>query len=485
MDGIGSALSAPGIGSGLDVSGMVTQLMAIERRPLAALDLKQQGYRAQLSAYGTLKSALAKLQSAATVLNTPSKFLSFKATSSDDKVFTASAGASAVAGNYSIEVTALAQAHQLTKSGFASSSEVLGAGAIHIELGSYGAGVFAANPDKTAKNITIDSGNNTLAGVRDAINAAGAGVSATIVNGVAGSQLFISANDTGLANSIRITLTDNDGANVDNAGLSRIAYDPSLAGGNVANLSQRQAALDAALNINGVAVASASNSVQGSLDGLKLNLVKTNLGTPITLAVTQDTPAVKSKIESFVHAYNEVHKALKDLTAFDPTSRVAGPLNGDSTARTVQGQLRAIFNSPISGPSGNVRQLADIGITFQGDGALAIDSTKLESALNDPGKNISELFVDAGGVSGYASQIHAKVEQMISSAGLVSGRTEGINDSIRGLDTRRERIEGRLQKVEQRLRAQFTALDAAITRMQSTSSFLQQQLSALNRNSAR
>ncbi len=473
------ALQSPGIGSGLDINGIVSQLMAIERRPIAALDQREQTYRTKLSAYGTLKSMLTGLQGTAQSLKDTSKFNVFKPSVGDDKVLSVSASASAVAGSYSVEVFALAQSQQLTKGGFTSSSQVVGTGTIRLELGSYSGGVFTVNPEKSAKNITIDSTNSTLAGIRDAINAAGAGVSATIVNGVGGSQLFLTANDTGLTNSIRITTTDADGNNVDAAGLSQLVYDPTTAGGNITNLSETKAAQNAALKINGIDVSSASNSISGALDGLTLNLLKTNVGTPTTISVNKDTAAIKAKIEAFVKSYNDLSRTLRDLTAFNSTTRTASPLNGDGAARIVQSQLRNVLSNPVGGGSSGYSRLSEVGITFQADGSLAIDSSKLQAALDNPSKDLSTLFVSSGSTIGLAGALDKAIDSLVDSDGLLSGRTDGINNSIRDLGKQRDTLERRLQDTEKRLRAQFTALDAAVSRMQNTSTYLQRQLNAL------
>jgi flagellar hook-associated protein 2 len=474
-----SGISTPGIGSGLDVNSIVSQLMTLERRPLAVLDRKEQDYRTKLTAFGSLKSTLAALQTAAQALNTPEKFPSFKSTVSDDKVLTASAGTAAAAGSYSLEVLSLAKAQQLTRGGFASADAVVGAGTLRIEVGGYDAGTFAADPGKTAKDIVIDPGANTLAAVRNAINAAGAGVSATIVNGTNGSQLFLTATDTGTSSAVRITVADADGNNTDAAGLSQLAYDPTTAGGNISNLTQVAAPANANLKVNGVDVSSASNKVSGAIDALTLSLLKTNAGAPVQVDIAKDTVAMKSKIEAFVKSYNDAHQAIKDLTAFDPATRRAAALNGETAARAAQSQLRATLGAPIAGAVGDVSRLSDIGLTFQLDGKLAINDSKLEAALNDPGKNVTALFVNAGGVEGYAAKVDTIVKNMLGTDGSIANRTDAINESIRDLGTRRDALTTRMDQTETRLRRQFVALDAAIARMQSTSSYLQQQLAGL------
>src|SRR5262245_45013802 len=260
------AIQFSGLGSGLDIDGIVSQLMTIERKPLDQIDQKEASYKAQLSAYGTMRSALATLQSAVRALANVSKFRGAKATVGDPSLLSASASSSAAAGTYNIEVQQLAQAQKLKSPVLAS----LGTGTVTIEFGSYSAGAFTANADKDAKTITVTQ--SSLAGVRDAINAADAGVRANIVNDGTGERLVIASNDSGTANALRITVDDADGNDTDAAGLSQLAFDASAGG--VQNLSETVAALDARVVIDGITVTSASNQVSGAIEGLTLNLKK-------------------------------------------------------------------------------------------------------------------------------------------------------------------------------------------------------------------
>lgn len=233
------ALSSPGIGSNLDVNSIVSQLMALERRPLAALDRKEAGFQAQLTAYGTLKGALSSFQAAVKALAVPARFTASKASVADTTVLSASAGSGAAAGSYGIEVTALAQAHKLkTGATFASTSETLGSGTLTIQFGAYSGGAFTANADKAAVTVAIAAGQNSLAGVRDAINAANVGVTAGIVNDGSGNLLVLSSKDSGVANALKVTVADDDGNHTDAAGLSRLAYDASTGG--TANMADRK-----------------------------------------------------------------------------------------------------------------------------------------------------------------------------------------------------------------------------------------------------
>jgi flagellar hook-associated protein 2 len=386
------ALSSPGIGSGLDVNGLVSQLMALEQRPLTLLATKEAKYQAQLSAYGSMKGALSSFQSAVAALATPAKFTAVKASVADTAVLTASASPSASAGSYSIQVQTLAQAQKLKSGTFAATTTTVGTGTLTIQFGTYSGGSFTLNPDKSAKTITIGSSNASLSGVRDAINAADAGVAASIVNDGSGYRLVVSSKDAGLANALKITVADNDLNNTDAAGLSQLVYDASTGG--TTNLTQTVAAQNATAVIDGITVTKSTNTLTDAIDGVTLTLLKE--GSTTTLSVAKDTAGIKAAVESFVKAYNDLNKTLTDMSKYDAVNKQASILTGDATVRSVQSQLRALFNTALSSAGGGLTTLADIGVTFQTDGTLKLDATKLTNALNDGSKDISTLFAAIG-----------------------------------------------------------------------------------------
>lgn len=388
------ALSSPGLGSGLDVNGLVSQLMALERRPLAALDTREAKYQTQLTAYGSLKGALSSFQSAVTALSNPEKFSAVNASVTDATVATVTASSAATAGSYSIEVQTLAQAHKLKSAAFAATSTTIGTGTLTIQFGTYSGGAFTLNPDKAAQTITVDASKSSLAGVRDAINNANAGVSASIVNDGSGNRLVIAAKDSGAANALKITVSDDDLTPTDNAGLSQLAYDASTGG--TMRLAQTVAAQNATLVIDGITISKASNTISDAIEGVSLNLLKSNTPGTTTLTVTRDTAGVQAAVQSFVKAYNDLNKTITDLSKYDATTKKSSTLTGDATVRSVQAQLRGVFNARLPIAGGGLSTLADIGITFQKDGTLKLDSGKLSTALSDPARNVASLFTVAG-----------------------------------------------------------------------------------------
>lgn len=391
------ALSSPGIGSGLDVAGLVNQLMALERRPLAQLESQEAVHQAKISAYGSLKGAISSFQNSVKTLSSPAKFSVMAASIADSEVASVTASPTAVPGNYSLEVTALAKAQKLRSGGFTSQTAAVGSGTIAVEFGAYSGGIFTPNGDKAAKTITIDSSNNTLSGIRDAINAAGAGISANIVNDGSGYRLVISSTDSGAENSLKITISDDDGTNTNTSGLSQLAYDPEAAAGSGQNLTQSVAAQDAAFLLDGVSITSATNVVTDAIEGVTLTLLaESAAATATTITVSRDISGVKNSIETFVKAYNELAKTIKELSAYNTETKQASILTGDAALRGVDSLLRETLNTALRYAGGGLTTLSQVGISFQKDGTLAFDSSKLQTVFNDTTKDVSTLFASVG-----------------------------------------------------------------------------------------
>lgn len=391
-------LAASGIGSNLDVNGIIRSLMELERRPLLLLNRKEAVFQAKLSAYGTLKGAVSSFQTSVRDLNTISKFQSLATSSSDKTIFTATATATAVAGTYAIEVTKLAQAQKLAAVGRTNTTDVIGNGILTFDFGTisgatvdsegkYTGATFNSSGSGT-KTVTIDSTNNSLAGIRDAINAANIGVTATIVNdgGTSPHRLSLSSDNIGAKNSMKITVSGD-------AALSDfLAHDPA----GTQNLSETVTAQDAKFKVDGISITKTSNTVTDVIQGVTLNLLKTNTGETETLTISKNSSAVKSSVNAFVNAYNTLNKTINDLTAFDPETKVAGSLQGDRSAVSIQRQIRRTLTASIIGLSGRFRTLSDIGVSFQKDGMLAVDSSKLQTAIDKNFNDIAGLFTSIG-----------------------------------------------------------------------------------------
>ncbi len=358
------ALSSPGIGSNLDVNSIVTQLMALERRPLTQLDRKEAAHQAQLSAYGTLKGAISAFQSSLSGLRSPSRFESFSAQTGNAAIISAATASSATAGSYTVNVGALALPHVLQAAGMASTTTASSTGSITLRAG-----------NGAQHTVTIGSGNNTLMGVRDAINAAQSDVRAAIINDGTATpwRLVLTAANGGTANTITVnhTLT---------AGTLKDAFD---------GITTAQAAVNASVTINGVAITGASNTLTEAIPGVTLQL--SGIGTT-SLSVTRDSSAIQSAVQSFVKAWNDLSSTVSGLTAYNATTKQAGPLTGNSSVLGVQTQLRAALSGALPGLAGAVTQLSHIGVEFKRDGTLTLNTAKLDATIATHAGDIGALF---------------------------------------------------------------------------------------------
>ena len=289
----------------------------------------------------------------------------------------------------------MAQNQIIATGDFATTTDAVGSGTITIEFGTYSAGNTSFTPNAAAgsKTITIGTGNQSLAGIRDAINQANAGVTASIVNDGTGNRLVISANKTGAANSLKISVSDGDGQNTDSSGLSALAYDPTAAGG-TPQTSQLQAAQDAKFSIDGIAITKPSNTVSDALQGVTLSLLKTTTAAT-ALSITQDNSAVDKAVNAFVTGYNSLANTVAQLTSYDATNKKAGPLLGDPSVLLIQNRMRQLLSTFVPN-NGSVATLSDIGVTFQKDGTLALDQGKLDAALTSSPQAVATLFASTG-----------------------------------------------------------------------------------------
>lgn len=392
------AISSPGIGSGLDVNGIVSKLMAIEQQPLTVLAQREASYQAKLTGIGTIQGALSSFQSAVSALNNPSKFTSLSTTVSDSTVFTASNISTATAGSHSVQVTNLAQSQTLrTNFTAANVTNTIGTGSLTFYFGTYDSvgNTFTPNAATGAQTVTIDAAHNSLGGLRDAINAANIGVQASIVNDGTTNRLILTSANTGAANSLKISVSDADGNNTDMSGLSQLAYDPTAVSGAGKNMVQTIAAQDATLVVDGMTMNKSSNTVTDAIQGVTLNLLKTSTAAA-TVTTARDTGGVTSAVQSFVSAYNDLNKTIGSLTSYDATTKQAGVLQGDSVVLSIQRQIKSMLGKSIMALDGTQINLVDIGVAFQKDGTLSLDTTKLQNAVNANPDNVMGLFAAAG-----------------------------------------------------------------------------------------
>jgi flagellar hook-associated protein 2 len=357
----------------------------------------------------------------------------------------------------------------------------VGTGVMTISLGSWNAdkSAFTAKPDTAGVPITIEEGD-TLAQVRDKINGANAGVTASIVTDASGARLSIRSKDTGAENAFQITVNDGgDGVDNDASGLSRLAYDPSTGAG---VMSLAQDARNAAAKINGVAIDSASNTLSNVLDGLTLTLNKPTSG-EVQVGVTADSDAMTSAINDFAKAYNDAMSYLRDQTKYDPGSKKGGPLQGDRTAISLVTQLRTMAGG-TTGASGVFARLTDIGLEPQTDGSLKVSSSKVASALaNLPELKKALATVDAGGqpgpANGLAVQFRLYGDGLLGDQGVFDTRNASLNARIKQNTDQQAAMQTRVDAYEKRVRAQYQALDTQMGQLTGLSSYVASQMKLL------
>lgn len=461
------AFGVGGLMSGLDTESIITQMMNLERRPIVLLQQQEAGYQSKISAYGALKGVLGELQTAAAALKSPDLFAGFSASSSNNTVLNASASNTAKAGTYQVTVNALAQAQQVKSSSFTASSEVVGTGTLTIAVG--------ANP---AVNVMIDGTNNTLAGIAQAINNASGDVTAGVVNdGLGNYYLTLASKETGSSNTISLTMADADGINNDANGLSKIYFTPATQ-----SMSQTQAATNAQLNINGIDVERASNTVTDLFEGVTLFLKTVDAVNPVAVQVSPDVSSITSKITAFVEKYNNALSALNTLQISDPAAKIVGPLQGDSTPRLLQARLRSILSTGVAGVASSVNSLNALGVSADKDGKLSFDSSTFTTAYAANRVDVVNFFTQTTvGSEGFAPKVDTFLDGYLkSTTGLLATKEDGFKRSIAHIGDQVDRIELRLTKREENLRRQFNALESLLAQFQNTSGVLNQQLDALS-----
>ncbi|UZG43521.1 flagellar filament capping protein FliD [Caldimonas thermodepolymerans] len=456
------AISSPGLGSGLDVTSIVEQLVALERQPIVQLKSQASKLSTQLSSFGLLQSYTSNLRDAAAQLTNLSLWRGTTATSSDAAVGVTSS-TSATAGSYSIQVQQLAQAQSLASQAYADTSSVIGTGTLRFTKG-----------DGSFIEVQID-GAGTLADIRDKVNAAHAGVSASIVRDAAGARLVFTATETGVANAVTIEATGDPG-------LQALAYDPQMPGG----MTQTQAPLNALATINGLAIESASNQLSNVVEGLTLTLTQVT-SSPVQVKVALDTESIRKAIDGFVRAYNDINSYIATQTKYDEGSKTAGTLQGDRATLTLQNQLRTLLRQD-SGASAMFPNLSSLGLEVQRDGSLSVNSSKLSKALeniDELARAFANLDEQAPENNGFAQRFRSLAAALTSSEGLISTRTEGLKESIKRNEDQQNRLEDRVALVQQRLLRQYTALDASLSSLNSLANYVSQQVTAWSKTNSK
>jgi len=455
-----ASITSLGVGSGLDLDSILTSLEeSKEASLLTPITNQETSVNAEISAYGTLTSALTKLQTAAEALADSSLYESLSTSLSGSGV-TAATTSKAEAGTYTLQVTQLAQAQSLSTDGVASKTTALGTGTLTLQVGT-----------ADAVSITLDSSNNTLEGIRTAINASGAGVTASIVNDGSDTpyRLVLTSDSTGTESAMTVTYTGTD--STDQAS-SLFGYD-----GSSSNMTQTVEALDAELTLNGISITSQSNTVEDAVQGVTLNLSAT--GSSQTLTISQDTDAIYDAISTFVTAYNSYVSSVDTLTAYNADSDTAGELLGDSTTRRISTELSSDLYTAIG--SGTFSYLSQLGISLDVDGTLQIDEDTLTSAITDNIDAVSEFFIGTDGTSGFIGQMTDDLDNYLDEDnGLIVARTDSLESKLEQLEERYAEKQALIDSEMARWTDEFTQLDTLISSLNSTSDYLTTQFDALN-----
>jgi flagellar hook-associated protein 2 len=428
----------------LDVPTMVAQLVAAERaQPEARIARVERQVNAQVSAIGLLRGAFSTLGTAINALTSSDNLAARKAVLPPEANFAATARAGAAAGRYQVEVLALATAQKLTSGAFASDAAV-------------GTGTLSISAGDTTLEIAIEPPGNTLAAIRDAINAKAGGktVTASIVTGDDGAHLVLNAVDTGTAGALTVVASGGDG------GLAALAYP-----GDGSGLAQRLAAADARVRIDGIERSSASNTIADAIHGVSLTLTKAEPGTVRELRIEGDASQQRNAAKSFVSAYNAALGAIAQTTAYNPATKVAAALNGDAMLRNATRELRDLLG-------GSVTDLKALGVTINKDGTLKLEDAAFDAGLAVNPAAAARLF----SADGLAGRLDAVVDRLVDPKGLLDGRSESLAARSKTIASQRSALDFRMTQAEARYRTQFTALDVLLTSLQTNSDFLTRQL---------
>jgi flagellar hook-associated protein 2 len=455
-------------GSVIDVSSLVSQLVAATQDPQEALISNQtQAVTTQISALGTLKSALATFQQSLSALDTPSAFNSLSASTSDSTTLSATADADATQGTYSVSVSQLAQAQQLLSKAFAAgASTAIGTGTLSLSLGG------------TSFSVNVTSSNDTLAGIAAAINSASGnpGITATVLTGTAGAYLVLSSSLTGAANTISVTETDGGTA------LAALTYGT----GNQGNYTVQTPAQDAEFTVAGVSGTSPSNTVTDAINGVTLDLLATTTTTtgtpptttdsPVTLTVGSDTSTIQSNVASLVSAYNTLEGALSSLGSFDSTTDTAGPMMGNAVLTGIQSQIQDALYSVVNTGSSTYNSLASVGVTANSDGTLSLNTSTLSNALSTNLSAVSQLF---SGTNGVAAQLNTQITNALSTQGSIGAESTTLTQQENALTAQSNQLNTQMAALSASLTQQYSALNTLLSSLQSTSAYLTEAFASL------
>ena len=460
-----ASISSLGIGSGLQLADILDSLTKAEKEQLTPISKQQSSYTAKLSAYGTLKSSLEAFQTANTALNKADLFTA-TSTASSTTAFSATTSGSAIAGKYTVSVSQLAQAQTLTtKNTQADTKTAIATTDSKI--------TFTAGNGKKPVTVDISAANSSLTGIRDAINKADAGVTASIINvGNGQYRLSITSTETGADNAVSISVSG-DSALQSFMGYNGTSTDASN------GMTESVTAQNAKLKVNNVDIENSSNTISDALEDITLNLNDVTSGNQ-TLTISKDTSKASTTIKAWVDAYNTLQDsfaALTKYTAVDVGSTQDannGALLGDSTLRTIQTQLKTMLSTSVGGTA--YKTLSQVGITSDpSTGKLQLDNTKLQTALTNNSQAVKDLVVGDGKTTGITTNMATHMTDWLSSKGIIQAAKDGVSKTLNKLTDQYNAVSDRIDATVAQYKAQFTQLDIMMTSLNNTSSYLTQQ----------
>lgn len=456
----GSLFSFSGLGSGFSTDSILEKMMDVEKAPIAGFQKRQASVTQEQSAWRTINTRVLGMGTAADKLKSDDLYATRQAVSSNTDVLTATVGTGSAVGNFSVSVESLAQNHQQVSQGFAAQDAVVGTGSITIKVGA-----ASFNP------ITIDSTNNTLTGIRDAINKANPGVTASIID----------AGESAGANRYRLSLNSNTSGTA-----GKIDANFSLGGSSPA-MTDMTAAQDAHIKLgtgtNAVDVYSSTNTVTGAIDGVTMNLNSAKPGTTVNVRLSQNTAPVREAVQNFLDQYNSLSDSFNSNNSYDKTTQTSGVLFGNSVLQNLQGDVFSkVTNSrTIKGTSMN--SLSSIGISVDDKGKLAItDNAAFEKALAKPDE-MKKLFADRD--NGIATNIRTFVDQQTSVvSGSLTLEDKRLTAQYDDLTASIERTQAKADRTEQRLKEIFLNLETALSSIKSQGAAISAQLGGLSSSSS-
>ena len=488
------AISSTGVGSGLDVKSIVSQLVAIEKQPLQQLQTKATSFQTQLSLYGKVKSQVSALGDAAALLAGSSGWNTQKASSSNAAAVSVSAGSAAVAASVSVEVKELARAQSAASVGFAAAIPASGAnaavpaasvgasGTLKIQIGSWtglaDALSFSDAVPASFVDVSIDAAD-TISSMAGKINASNAGVTASVLRDGANERLVVRSNSTGEAGGFSITATGDAGlSNFEVKGVID-STDSTPASG----MFLSQTALNAEVKVNGVSVVSASNKMTDIMPGVTLQLTQKTTA-PVEVTVESDLDAIEKNIQGFIDAYNTVNQTLVDATKYTAATKTGGPLQGDATTMGLQNALRSMMGSSSVGST--FSRLSDAGLERQTDGSLKVNATKLKSAKQNV-SNLEKLFTANNSnpsTNGFGLKVRDFARGLVAFDGLVTSKSTALQGSISRNTKDQDRVTERASRVETQLLRQYSALDAQMAQLNGLNSYVTAQLAQWNKSTS-